>query len=109
MSSTVWRCLAACSLLLSVPAAIAAGQGSKVLVVLENTALKSTHSSYFSALSSRGYQLTYAAADGPDLKIKDWDTYLYEKIIVFASSTSGLPVQHAWFEMLIVEVHFAAL
>ena len=92
MSSTAWRCLAACSLLLSVPAIIASSQGSKVLVILENTALKSTHSSYFSALSSRGYQLTYAAANAPDLKIKDWDNYLYEQIIVFASSTSGLEV-----------------
>lgn len=93
---TPWRCAAALSLLLLVPGHFAANQGSKVLVLLEDTSLKSTHSAYFGSLSSRGYQLTYSAANAAGLKIKDWDTYLYDKIIVFASSTSGSSLLHAW-------------
>ena len=89
MSSATWCCLAACSLLLLSPARIAAVQSSKVLVLLEDTSLKTTHSSYFGALSSRGYHLKFAAANAADLKIKDWDTYLYDKIILFASNTAG--------------------
>ena len=82
-------CLAVCSLLLLFPGLEAAAQGRRVLALLDDTALKSSHSLFFSSLTSQGYQITYSAANAPGLSIKDWDVYLYDKIIVFASSTTG--------------------
>ena len=60
-----------------------------MLALLDDTAIKSTHSIFFNSLTSRGYQITYSAANAPELAIKDWDIYLYDKIIVFASNTPG--------------------
>ncbi|KAL3159401.1 hypothetical protein ABBQ38_009831 [Trebouxia sp. C0009 RCD-2024] len=57
----------------------------RVLALLDDTAFKSTHSVFFNSLSSRGYHITYSAATAPDLAIKDWDVYLYDKIIIFAT------------------------
>lgn len=67
-----------------------------MLALLDDTALKSTHSLFFNSLSSRGYHVTYSAANAPDLAIKDWDVHLYDKIIVFASNILGsdLPQQY---------------
>ena len=89
MSCLLHYCLAFCCALLLFQASEAVGQGKRVIVLLDDTALKSTHSLFFSSLTARGYQLTYSAANAPDLSIKDWDNYLYDKVIVFASSTSG--------------------
>ncbi len=89
MSCLLHYCLAVCCALLLFQASEAVGQGKRVLVLLDDTALKSTHSLFFSSLTARGYQLTYSAANAPDLSIKDWDNYLFDKVIVFASSTSG--------------------
>lgn len=80
-------CLAACFALVLFGGSEAVGQGKRVLALLDDTALKSTHSLFFNSLTSHGYQLTYSAASAPDLSIKNWDVYLYDKIIVFASST----------------------
>ncbi|DBA85955.1 hypothetical protein WJX77_012239 [Trebouxia sp. C0004] len=88
MSCLLHYCIAVCCALLLFQASEVVGQSKRVLVLLDDTALKSTHSLFFSSLTARGYQLTYSAASAPDLSIKDWDNYLYDKVIVFASSTS---------------------
>lgn len=88
MSCLLRYCLAFCSALLLFQASEAVGQGKRVLVLLDDTALKSTHSLFFNSLTARGYQLTYSPANAPDLSIKDWDNYLYDSVIVLASSTS---------------------
>lgn len=90
MSGPLFRCLAAFSVLLLFTGSEAIGQRRRVLVLLDDTAVKSTHSLFFSSLTDRGYQITYSAANAQDLTIKDWDNYLYDKVIVFASSTSGV-------------------
>ena len=95
--SRSYRCyLATCCALLLIRNTEAIGQGKRVLALLDDTALKSTHSLFFNSLSSRGYQVTYSAANAPDLAIKDWDVYLYDRIIVFASNILGinLPPQY---------------
>ncbi len=86
--------LAACCVLLLFCGSDAAGQGKRVLALLDDTAVKSTHTLFFESLTARGYQVTYSAANAPDLSIKDWDNYLYDKVIVFAASTSGMQNLH---------------
>ena len=92
MSRLSWCCLATCCVLLLVRSTEAIGQGKRVLALLDDTAFKSTHSLFFNSLSSRGYQITYSAVTAPDLAIKDWDVYLYDKIIIFASDMPGISV-----------------
>lgn len=89
MSRSYRGYLATCCALLLFRNTEAIGQGKRVLALLDDTALKSTHSLFFNSLSSRDYQVTYSAANAPDLAIKDWDVYLYDKIIVFASNIPG--------------------
>ena len=93
MSRLSCYCLATCCVLLLFHGTKAIGQGKRVLALLDDTALKNTHSLFFNSLSSRGYQITYSAANAPGLAIKDWDVYLYDKIIVFASNIPGITVQ----------------
>ena len=93
MSRIARCCLAVGLALFLFSSAQAIGHGKRVLALLEDTAIKSTHSLFFNSLTSRGYQITYSAANAPELDIKDWDVYLYDKIIVFASNTPGKSLQ----------------
>ena len=81
--------LAVCCAILLLGGSQAIPQGRRVLALLEDLNLKSTHSIFFGSLTSQGYQITYSVANAADLSIKDWDVYLYDKIIVFASGTAG--------------------
>ncbi len=60
--------------------------GKKTLVLLENLAIKETHSVFFSDLSSRGYQLVFKLADDSSLALSKYGEYLYDSLIIFAPS-----------------------
>ncbi len=61
----------------------------KVLVLLDDPLIRSTHSLFFSDLSSRGYEISFKSASDRKLQLKDWDEWLYQKVIVFAPSATG--------------------
>jgi oligosaccharyltransferase complex subunit beta len=61
-----------------------AAEQKRVLVLLENMAVKETHSIYFNMLQRNGFTLTYKVADDPSILLKKYDEFLYENIIVFA-------------------------
>lgn len=56
----------------------------RVLALLENLAVKETHSIYFSTLAKNGFSLTYKVADDASLQLKKYGEFLYDHIIVFA-------------------------
>ena len=61
------------------------GSGEKrVLALLENLAVKETHSLYFKMLADHGFSLTYKVADDSSLQLKKFGEYLYDHIVVFA-------------------------
>ncbi|XP_055679273.1 dolichyl-diphosphooligosaccharide--protein glycosyltransferase 48 kDa subunit [Lutzomyia longipalpis] len=60
--------------------------GKDVLVLLDNLAVKETHSIFFKDLIDRGYKLTYKLADDANLVIAKYGEYLYKHIIIFAPS-----------------------
>lgn len=60
-----------------------------MLVLVEDLSIASTHSLYFQRLSDAGYSLDIKAADDKSLRLKDWDAWSYEKLIVFASNIQG--------------------
>jgi len=56
----------------------------KVLVLLENLAVKETHSIYFKTLVDAGFDLTFKGADDATLNIKKYGEFLYDHLVVFA-------------------------
>jgi len=59
-------------------------QGNRVLVLLENLAVKETHSIYFKNLVDEGFELTYKVADDSTLNIKKYGEFLYDHMIIFS-------------------------
>lgn len=58
----------------------------ETLVLLENLAIRETHSQFFKSLKDRGYTLTFKAADDASLILSKYGEYLYENVIIFAPS-----------------------
>lgn len=56
------------------------------LVLLDNLAIRETHSIFFKSLQDRGYALTFKSADDSGLVLSKYGEYLYENLIVFAPS-----------------------
>lgn len=60
--------------------------GGDTLVLLDNLAIKETHSMFFKSLQERGYTLTFKSADDANLVLTKYGEFLYEHLIVFAPS-----------------------
>ncbi|KAI4375703.1 hypothetical protein MLD38_013540 [Melastoma candidum] len=62
-------------------------RGMKILVLLDDIAVKSSHSLYFSSLSSRGYDLDFKLSDDPSASLRHYSHYLYDGLVLFCPST----------------------
>ncbi|XP_012259967.1 dolichyl-diphosphooligosaccharide--protein glycosyltransferase 48 kDa subunit [Athalia rosae] len=60
--------------------------GGETLVLLDNLAIRETHSIFFKSLHERGYTLTYRLADDANLVLSKYGEYLYSNLIIFAPS-----------------------
>ncbi|KAK2586779.1 hypothetical protein KPH14_011806 [Odynerus spinipes] len=60
--------------------------GGPTLVLLDNLAIKETHSIFFRTLQDGGYSLTFKLADDASLQLSKYGEYLYEHLIIFAPS-----------------------
>jgi len=58
----------------------------RTLVLLDNMAMKETHSIFFKSLSDRGYDLNFKTADDPSLKLINYGEFLYDHLVIFAPS-----------------------
>ncbi|KAK8624828.1 hypothetical protein V6N13_089714 [Hibiscus sabdariffa] len=58
----------------------------RVLVLLDDFAIKSSHSSYFNSLKSRGFDLDFKLADDPKIALQRYGQYLYDALILFCPS-----------------------
>ncbi|OMO84252.1 Dolichyl-diphosphooligosaccharide--protein glycosyltransferase subunit WBP1 [Corchorus olitorius] len=59
----------------------------RVLVLLDDYSLKSSHSIFFNSLKSRGFNLDFKLADDPTLALKRYGQFLYDALILFSPST----------------------
>ena len=59
----------------------------RILVLLDDVSLKSSHSIFFSSLQSRGFDLDFKLADDPKLTLQRYGQYLYDGLILFAPTT----------------------
>lgn len=60
--------------------------GGETLVLLDNLAIKETHSIFFKSLQDRGFKLTFKSADDPALSLKKYGEYLYKHLVLFSPS-----------------------
>ncbi|KAJ8450872.1 hypothetical protein Cgig2_032497 [Carnegiea gigantea] len=56
----------------------------RILVLLDDFAIKSSHSLFFGSLQSRGYNLEFKLADDPKIALQRYGQFLYDGLIVFA-------------------------
>nr|POE83101.1 dolichyl-diphosphooligosaccharide--protein glycosyltransferase 48 kda subunit [Quercus suber] len=61
--------------------------GRRVLVLLDDLALKSSHSVFFNSLQSRGFDLDFKLADDPKIGLHRYGQYLYDGLILFCPTT----------------------
>ncbi|XP_041015786.1 dolichyl-diphosphooligosaccharide--protein glycosyltransferase 48 kDa subunit [Juglans microcarpa x Juglans regia] len=59
----------------------------RVLVLLDDLALKSSHSLYFKSLQSRGFQIDFKLSDDPKIGLQRYGQYLYDGLILFCPTT----------------------
>ncbi|KAF3660690.1 Dolichyl-diphosphooligosaccharide--protein glycosyltransferase 48 kDa subunit [Capsicum annuum] len=62
----------------------------KVLVLLDDLSVKSSHSLYFQSLQSRGYDLDFKLADDPRVALQRYGQYLYDALILFSPTIESL-------------------
>jgi len=60
------------------------------LVLVDNLAIKETHSTFFRRLQENGYQLSFKMSDDQTLSLKKFGVWLYQNLIVFAPGTDEL-------------------
>ncbi|KAJ7967356.1 Dolichyl-diphosphooligosaccharide--protein glycosyltransferase 48 kDa subunit [Quillaja saponaria] len=56
----------------------------RILVLLDDFAIKSSHSLYFKSLQSRGFDLEFKLADDPKIGLHRYGQYLYDGLILFS-------------------------
>lgn len=81
------RVAALVAVLLAV-ACSAAAQG-KVLVLLDSLDFQRSHSQFLDTLWTRGYALDIRAISDKKLQLKQWDDWLYEKLVILGSKSGG--------------------
>uniref|UniRef100_A0A0A9ZDN9 Dolichyl-diphosphooligosaccharide--protein glycosyltransferase 48 kDa subunit n=1 Tax=Lygus hesperus TaxID=30085 RepID=A0A0A9ZDN9_LYGHE len=61
-------------------------QENETLVLLDNLAIKETHSMFFKSLKERGYSLTFKLADDAGLVLSKYGEFIYNHLIIFSPS-----------------------
>ncbi|KAK9942408.1 hypothetical protein M0R45_008075 [Rubus argutus] len=56
----------------------------RVLVLLDDLAIKSSHSLFFKTLQSRGFELDFKLADDPKIGLQRYGQYTYDALILFS-------------------------
>ncbi|WOK93109.1 dolichyl-diphosphooligosaccharide--protein glycosyltransferase 48 kDa subunit [Canna indica] len=58
----------------------------RILVLVDDLSIRSSHSRFFSSLQSRGYDLDFKLADDPALAIRRYGQYLYDGLVLLSPS-----------------------
>jgi len=65
--------------------------GKRILVLLENHHVKSTHSTYFKFLEDSKYNVTFFSVDDRSIQLRKYGEWNYDHLIVFATSAGDMP------------------
>lgn len=58
----------------------------RLLVLVDDLAVRSSHSVFFKSLQTRGFDLDFKLADDPKLSLQRYGQYLYDGLILFSPS-----------------------
>ncbi|WCJ30974.1 Dolichyl-diphosphooligosaccharide--protein glycosyltransferase 48 kDa subunit [Euphorbia peplus] len=61
----------------------------RILVLLDDFSLKSSHSIFFNSLTSRAFDLDFKLSDDPTLALQRYGQYLYDALIIFSPSVES--------------------
>ncbi|GLT39087.1 hypothetical protein SLA2020_132950 [Shorea laevis] len=61
----------------------------RILVLLDDFSLKSSHSIFFNSLKTRGFDLEFKLADDPKLALQRYGQYLYDALILFSPASES--------------------
>ena len=70
-------------------AALEAHSAGNVLVLYGHSSIKDTHSQFFASLRELEYTLDLQSVKSSDLKLKDYDNYLYDHLIIMAPKATS--------------------
>jgi hypothetical protein len=73
--------------LFSAPLAASANEG-RVLVLLDSLSMQETHRKFLQIINERGYNTTVATIDAKSLAFKDWDEWLFDKLVILGGNKS---------------------
>lgn len=59
----------------------------RILVLLDDLALKSSHSIFFNSLQNRGFELDFKLSDDSNISLQRYGQYLYDALILFSPTT----------------------
>ncbi|KAJ0982660.1 hypothetical protein J5N97_010915 [Dioscorea zingiberensis] len=59
----------------------------RILVLVDDLAIRSSHSIFFKSLQSRGFDLDFKLSDDPKLSLQRYGHYLYDALVLFSPST----------------------
>merc|ERR1711935_1231087 len=69
--------------------AITCVENPRVLVLLDNFAIKESHSTFFKSLADMGFSLTYKTADDPSIVLKKYGAFLFDHLNFDVELDSG--------------------
>ena len=64
-------------------------QGKRLLVLLENKSAQEKYSQFFGSLASAGFAIDYKPYREKELKLREYDTWLYDHLAIFAPKAEG--------------------
>ena len=74
------------TLILATCSQVGATESSKkALVLFESLENSSSFSQYLDRIKEQGYEIEQRSATDPKLHLREWDTWKYSKLIIFAS------------------------
>lgn len=86
MKGYILAALALCLLLAS--ASADKPSKGKVLVLLDSLEMQGTHSKFLAMLEQKGYDSTVVSVDAKTVKLKEWDRWLFDKLVILGGKTS---------------------
>jgi len=81
----IFRTLIAASVLVTCSQFGAADSSKKVLVLFESLENSNSFSQYLDRVKEQGYEIEQRSATDPKLHLREWDTWKFSKLIIFAS------------------------
>ena len=76
------RFLLAAAALLLLSSSVSAAVGKRTLVLLQKESARSKYSSFLDGLQAAGYDLVVKGYKDSELKLRDYDTWLYDHLVI---------------------------